>query len=99
MDVPIDRSYKNFLAKNSERIEENYKKCIEMNIFDAMIKENITIFRDNDYHSEYKWIRELEQKIESPVIFTHNDYRSDNLMVLQDEWVNWISLGPLDSSK
>ncbi|XP_054157232.1 choline/ethanolamine kinase-like [Oppia nitens] len=36
-----------------------------------------------DFPSETQWIKDVIKRTNSPVVFTHNDYRSDNLMVIE----------------
>ena len=82
MEVPISRNKKVLMDK---WLEENYKICVEHHFLEDAIEANIECFKNNDYHQEYKWINQLAKDIQSPIVFTHNDYRSDNLMVLTDE--------------
>ena len=82
MEVPIARN-KTLMIYNW--IEENYKLCVEKNFDKDVIEANIECFKNNDIHKEYKWIKQLLKDLDSPLVFTHSDYRSDNLMVLTDE--------------
>ena len=82
MEVPIN---KNKPAVMSDWVENNYKFFVEKNFNKDQIEANIERFQNNDIHNEYKWIKQLIEDLKSPIVFTHNDYRSDNLMVLIDE--------------
>ena len=82
MEVPINKN-ENILMRTW--IEDKYNICIENHFVEHMIEANIESFKNNDFYEEYKFINQISEDIESPIVFTHNDYRSDNLMVLTDE--------------
>ena len=66
-------------------VDGNYKILVEQHFIEDLVEANIECFKNNDYHQEFKWIKQISEDIQSPTVFTHNDYRSDNLMVLTDE--------------
>ena len=82
MQIPIN---KNKPAVMSDWVENNYKFFVENNFNKDLIETNIECFKNNDIHNEYKWLKQLIEDIDSPIVFTHKDYRSDNLMVLTNE--------------
>lgn len=84
MDVPVERNKTSLMIKWTE---ENYKLCNDRHFVEDCVDAKIQVFVDNDLHSEYKFILDLIEKCKSPKVFTHNDYRSDNLMVLTDVYV------------
>ena len=39
--------------------------------------------KKTDLRAEFSWIRKVTSKINCPIVFTHKDYRSSNLMITQ----------------
>jgi len=82
MDVPIKRS-NNALIND---MEIAYKTIYEnMTQFNDMIdKFGFEIFKTNDIKVELDFMKELMISCESPIMFTHLDYRSSNLMIINN---------------
>ncbi|CAG2179711.1 unnamed protein product, partial [Oppiella nova] len=80
MDVPIKRTHWFFtemdrfygLAQNNLNIHINNNEY------------NLETFKKYDLKTELEFIQQLLVKSKSPMVFTHNDFRSSNIMVLED---------------
>ncbi|XP_054156997.1 choline/ethanolamine kinase-like [Oppia nitens] len=65
----MDRFYNNFINKTD-------LKCLV---------DKFDVFIENDFKTEIDWLKGLIEKTNSPLVFTHNDFRSSNIMVLEDK--------------
>ncbi|XP_054157304.1 choline/ethanolamine kinase-like [Oppia nitens] len=78
MDVPIKKTH--WSLKEVERFYDNFTK--KTDLVDLINK--IDIFNKHNLKEEINWIKVLIEKTNSPLVFTHNDFRSNNIMVLED---------------
>ncbi|XP_054157318.1 choline/ethanolamine kinase-like [Oppia nitens] len=80
MDVPIKRT-----NNRLDRINELYKFIFEDNVDIKEILEtnNCQTLLNTDIKSEIEFIRNLIVKANSPIVFSHCDYRSSNLLVTE----------------
>ncbi|XP_054157306.1 choline/ethanolamine kinase-like [Oppia nitens] len=95
MDVPIKKS-EWFLNELYKFYDKSTKKT---ELFALLNKSDI--FAKNNLKDEINWIRDIIQKSDSPLVFTHNDFRSNNIMVLENsipETGQQIVLCDFDSS-
>ena len=80
LDVPIKRNV-DWLFKNQV---DTYKKAFERFPIDKEIRElKCKTLIENDLWKELEWIWERMRSSESPVVFTHNDFRSSNIMITE----------------
>src|SRR5882724_12063587 len=78
MDVPVKR-YNNDFIRDANNA---YKNIIESKILNELIEDfGFEIFKTNDIKVEMDFMKELVLSAESPIVFTHLDYRSSNLMI------------------
>ncbi|CAG2169818.1 unnamed protein product [Oppiella nova] len=80
MDVPIKRTHW-FLAEMDRfygLVQNKLNTHINNNEY------NLETFKKYDLKTEKEFIQELVVKSKSPMVFTHNDFRSANIMVLED---------------
>ncbi|XP_054157315.1 uncharacterized protein LOC128955668 [Oppia nitens] len=80
MNVPIKRSHNRF-----DEIDESYKIAFEGNIDIKKIFEThkCETLLTADIKSEIQFIRGLIEKVNIPIVFTHNDYRSSNILITE----------------
>ncbi|XP_054157321.1 choline/ethanolamine kinase-like [Oppia nitens] len=82
MDVPIKRTHNMFMKE----AEVSYKYLFndnDINIKERFEKYNCETLLTADLKSEYEWIKQIVSKVNSPLIFTHNDFRSSNLLITE----------------
>ncbi|CAG2174543.1 unnamed protein product [Oppiella nova] len=80
MDVPVKRRH--WL---SEMFDHFYDMC-EQNIpFKELAQElNCETFVRYDLKGEKEFIKDLITRTDSPMVFTHNDFRSSNILIVED---------------
>ncbi|CAG2177579.1 unnamed protein product [Oppiella nova] len=80
MDVPIKRTHWFFAEMDRfyGLAQNNLNPHINNNEY------NLETFKKYDLKTELELIKELLVKSKSPMVFTHNDFRSANIMVLED---------------
>ncbi|XP_054156776.1 choline/ethanolamine kinase-like [Oppia nitens] len=78
MDVPIKRSDWIF-----NDMDHSYRVLFEgdINIREIFEQNNCEYLLKADFKTEIEWLRQLVDKSDSPIVFTHNDFRSSNLMI------------------
>ena len=61
-------------------IDDSYRK---FPIEKEMQEYNCKTLMSNDLKKEINWMKDLIDSIGNPVVFTHNDFRSSNLMITE----------------
>jgi len=77
MKVPIKNNDYWFLNSFEEYYETAYKR---FPINDLIKEYNCQTLMNNDLKTEIIWIKNLMIESNSPIVFTHNDFRSRNIM-------------------
>ncbi|CAG2100036.1 unnamed protein product [Medioppia subpectinata] len=63
-----------------------YKEASDRFSFEELFhKYNCETFKANDLSVEIQWLKESIHKVKSPIVFSHNDLWSPNIMVLNKE--------------
>ncbi|XP_054157305.1 choline/ethanolamine kinase-like [Oppia nitens] len=78
MDVPIKKS-EWFL----KALDTFYDNCTKKTDLFALLNKS-DIFSKYNLKIEINWIRDIIEKTDSPLVFTHNDFRTNNIMVLEN---------------
>ncbi|XP_054157325.1 ethanolamine kinase 1-like [Oppia nitens] len=55
----------------------------DINIKERFEKYNCETLLTADLKSEFEWIKQIIAKVNSPIVFTHNDFRSSNLLITE----------------
>ena len=80
MDVPVKKNT-NWVERLLDR---SYKEAFEKFDIEKEIHDyNCEALKNNDLMAEMQWIKGVLKKANSPVVFTHNDYRSSNLLITE----------------
>ncbi|XP_054157309.1 choline kinase alpha-like [Oppia nitens] len=79
LDVPIKKCH--WSLKEMHRFYYNFINKTEL----KCLVDKLEVFIENDLKVEMDWIRGVVEKTNSPLVFTHNDFRSSNIMVLEDK--------------
>ncbi|CAG2115101.1 unnamed protein product, partial [Medioppia subpectinata] len=82
MDVPVRRRH-HWLADMFDRFYERADTTLGIN---TMAKElECETFIEYDIGLEKDWIKALIARTDSPMVFTHNDFRSSNIMIVDNK--------------
>jgi thiamine kinase-like enzyme len=75
---PINRTINWFFVTFTEKHINSYKT----DSINDLIKENeLKYFIENDFEIEFKFLKKLVLKIDSPIVFSHNDFGFNNILV------------------
>ncbi|CAG2100035.1 unnamed protein product [Medioppia subpectinata] len=81
LEVPLPKS--EIIIKE---IDLHYKEASERFSFEELFdKYNCETFKANDLSVEIQWLKNMITKTKSPIVFSHNDFWSSNIMVLNEE--------------
>ena len=79
MNVPVKKV--NWVFPCHERL---YKKAFEKFAIEKDLeKYNCKTLKENNLRKELDWIREQIERTESPTVFSHNDFRSSNILITE----------------
>ncbi|XP_054157303.1 choline/ethanolamine kinase-like [Oppia nitens] len=80
MDVPLIKKHWVF-----DEIDGNYQKVMNQSSIPQLIDQlNCETLKTVDISDEINWLKEKVIEIGSPMVFSHNDLLSSNIMVLED---------------
>ncbi|CAG2116731.1 unnamed protein product [Medioppia subpectinata] len=69
-----------------DHFEDSYNKAYKMFDINALIDEcNCETLKTHDLKEEIQWIKDLITESDSPVTFTHIDFRGHNIMVTESD--------------
>ena len=80
LEVPIKKSSDWLHQMMTKSYAEAFEK---FDIKEEIEKYNCNTLKGFDLKQEMDWITSVVEKVNSPVVFTHNDYRSSNLLITE----------------
>ncbi|CAG2177472.1 unnamed protein product, partial [Oppiella nova] len=81
LDVPLPKRHWIF-----RRIDYNYEEAYRRHPINEMIEElNCETIKSHDLKAEVQWLKDMSLKIDSPLVFSHNDLYSPNVLVLDNK--------------
>ena len=84
LDVPIKRSG-NWVF---DFIDNNYSEANKLFDLNALYSEcNCITLKTYDLLTELEWLKRTVTEVDSPVMFTHSDFRSSNIMVTESDGI------------
>lgn len=81
LKVPINKTANMYIQKIPQMVEEARKNCPEISLIDSLPLPTLQSF---DLLKEYTYLMEVVEKLKSPVVFSHNDFRSSNILFATD---------------
>ncbi len=83
LNVPIPRVGNNWYF---EFLDDSYNKAHELFPIDDLIREvNATTFMNTNLKEEIDWLKKCLIATNSPIVFSHNDFRGSNILVIEDK--------------
>ena len=81
MDVPIKKSH--WLFRDMDQFYDQAAKNVEQK---QMIKElNCETLLEHNLRDEINWIKDMIVKSKTPMTFSHNDFLSNNIMIVDND--------------
>ncbi len=92
---PTNRTINWFFVTFTEKHINSYKT----DSINDLIKENeLKYFIENDFEIEFKFLKKLVLKIDSPIVFSHNDFGFNNILVKDNKTQDRIVLSDFEFS-
>ena len=86
MLVPIKRRTEWVLTTINKNVEKGYKSFPINRLINEL---NLKSFQTSDFLTELDWVRLSIKSLQSPICFSHNDFRGNNILVSQELDVNY----------
>lgn len=78
LQVPINKTTNLYIKQISKMIESAKINCPEIDLINELPLKTL---KSHDLQTEFTYLMNVVEKLNSPIVFAHNDFRSSNILV------------------